>query len=58
MKFDLFGRKKDKIIENIAEENSRRAAEAAQSAKALRDLLRKDGITLQIYIATGGGKRR
>jgi DNA-binding protein H-NS len=53
-----FRNKKEKIIQDLAEENARKAAETAQTAKELRDLLRKDGITLQILIATGGGKKR
>lgn len=59
MKFDLFRRKhKDKIAHDITEENVRKAEEAARSAKQLRDLLRANGVTLQILVATGGGKKK
>lgn len=57
--FDPFKRKqKEQIISDIAKNNSLRADAAARSAKRLRDLLRKDGVTLQILVATGGGKRK
>lgn len=59
MIFDLFyPRRKERIIQDIYEENARKAAEAAESAKALRNLLRKNGVSLQILVATGGGKKK
>lgn len=49
--------KTDEKVDSIHEDTARILGEAADEAKQLRDLLRKNGVTMQIYIATGGDRR-
>lgn len=49
--------KTDTKAAEIAADNEQKLRETAIAAKKLRDLLKKNGVTLQIYIATGGDRR-
>lgn len=53
----IFTNKTDQQVAQIQAENQKMAKEASKEARALRNLLRKNGVTLQIYIATGGDHR-
>lgn len=53
----LFTRQADDIVEAIHSGNEAKLKATSKEAKQLRDLLRKNGITMQIYVATGGGKK-
>lgn len=46
-----------KKVEVIKKKNTRKFHDAEDSAGSLHELLRKNGITLRIYVATGGDKR-
>lgn len=49
--------KTDDHAAEIAADNEKKLRETAESAKKLKELLLKNGVTLQIFIATGGDKR-
>lgn len=53
----LFTHKTDKIVEEIHEKNRQDLKAASKEAKALKDLLKKNGVSMQIFIATGGDHR-
>lgn len=53
----LFSKKTDRMVDAKLDEVSRIAKKSAASSKRLENLLKKDGVTLQIYIATGGDRR-
>lgn len=53
----LFSHDTDKAVNEILDNTSMQSAEAATEAKKLADLLKQNGVTLQIYIATGGDRR-
>lgn len=55
----LFNRffKTDQKVHDIHEDTDKILKDTAKEAKQLRDLLRKNGVTMQIYIATGGDHR-
>lgn len=46
----------NKEVERIKAENSRRIDKVTDSSDKLHKLLKANGITLQIYIATGGDR--
>lgn len=59
MKWPKFMNKKtDEKVEAILKETSETTKDTAKVAKELRDLLKKNGVTLQIFIATGGEHRK
>lgn len=51
-------KKTDEKVAEILEDVSKTSADTAKSAKRLEDLLRANGVSLQIVIATGGGHRK
>lgn len=53
----IFSKEVDKQVDATLKEVTTAAKGSAKSSKKLEQLLKKDGITLQIYIATGGDKR-
>jgi hypothetical protein len=53
----LFTNETDRRVAEIQAYNEERAKEASKAALDLKKLLMKNGVTLQIYIATGGDKR-
>lgn len=52
----LFPSRTDRVVKKYNDESEAMLKEAARVAKSHRDLLRKNGVALQIYIATGGDK--
>lgn len=46
----------DRKVAEIQAHNEKVAKDAAKAALGLKRLLAKNGVTLQIYIATGGDK--
>lgn len=50
----IFSKDTDKKTDAILDEVSVIAKKSADSSKRLEKLLKADGVTLQIYIATGG----
>lgn len=50
----IFSQDTDKVVGEINEQNARTYKEAAQSASRHKELLEENGITYQIFIATGG----
>lgn len=53
----IFSKEVDKQVDATLKEVTVAAKGSSKSSKKLEQLLKKDGITLQIYIATGGDKR-
>lgn len=53
----IFSKDTDKKTDAIYNEVSEIAKKSADSSKRLEKLLKKNGVTLQIYIATGGLER-
>lgn len=53
----LFSKDTDVYVDKIFKDASKQIRSTAKVAKIQRDLLQKDGITMQIYIATGGDRR-
>jgi predicted sulfurtransferase len=47
----------DQRVDAIYEDVTHKLEDTAKVAKRHRDLLQKNGVTLRIYIATGGDKR-
>lgn len=52
----LFTNETDRKVAEIQAHNEKVAKDTAKAASSLTRLLKKNGITLQIYIATGGDK--
>lgn len=52
----LFTKQADREVKAIHATSDKILKDTAYEAKQLRDLLKKNGITMQIYVATGGGK--
>lgn len=46
-----------KEVEHIKRANTKKMDQASQSTNRLKKLLEADGITLRVYIATGGDRR-
>lgn len=47
----------DKEVEKLKAENVKRIDKVTSSSTRLHSLLKSNGITLRIYVATGGDKR-
>lgn len=47
----------DKEVEKLKAENIKRIDKVTDSSTRLHSLLKSNGITLRIYVATGGDKR-
>lgn len=52
----LFTNETDRKVAEIQAHNEKIAKETSKAALDLKRLLKKNGVTLQIYIATGGDK--
>lgn len=52
----LFPGETDRKVEAIQAESKAMLEDAERMAKRHNDLLRKNGVTLRVYIATGGDK--
>lgn len=53
----IFNNKTDAKVNAILKSTEKTSQETAVVAKDLHDLLKKNGVTLQIFIATGGDRR-
>lgn len=53
----LFSKENDRVVREILDENIAKNYEAAAQARSLNELLKKNGVTLQIVISTGGDRR-
>ncbi len=53
----LFSSENDRTVDAINKESAHMLRSAAKQAKRNNDLLKKNGITLQIFIASGGDER-
>lgn len=53
----MFSKDTDIYVDKIIKDASKQIRSTAKVAKKQRDLLQKDGITMQIYVATGGAHR-
>lgn len=53
----MFSKETDIYVDKIIKDASKQIRSTAKVAKKQRDLLQKDGITMQIYVATGGARR-
>lgn len=54
----LFTKDVDRQVDAIFDDEiAKPLQDSAKSARSLATLLKKNGVTLQIYIATGGDKR-
>lgn len=49
--------RKTRVIEGINSDTRQKIDDATKTTEKLKQLLEKNGITLQIFIATGGDKR-
>lgn len=53
----IFSKDIDREVSVITNENSRVLKEAGKAIGKHRDLLKKNGVTMPIFIATGGDRR-